>query len=1027
MTLSSICIHRPVLTWVLTISIILFGAISSTFLSVREYPNIDPSIISVSTSYTGASAEVIETQITEPIENAVSSVPGIRAINSTSREGRSAISIEFDLGVDLETAANDVRDKVSGAINDLPTDTNPPNVSKADADAMPIIVMNINSNTRNLLDLTDLAENTFKEALQTIPGVSEINLMGEKQYAMRLWLDPIRLAAYSLTPMDIRNAIRSENIELPAGSIEGDLVELTVQTRSRLETVDEFNSLIIRNVDGRLIQFQDVGWAELGAENLKSVAKGLTGPRVAIGVVPQPGSDHIAIADEFYRRIDVIKKTLPKDIDLTTAYDTTRYIRRAIAEVQETILIAFLLVSLIIFVFLRDWKTTIIPILAIPVSLIGTFALMYFTGFSINVLTLLGLVLAIGLVVDDAIIVLEVIYSKIERGSPPIEAGLSGSKEVYFAIISTTIALIVVFLPIVFMQGFTGRLFKEFGIVIGGAVAISAFVSLTLTPMLSTRLIAANQGHNRLYVATEPYFERLNSIYSHSLGLFLKHRWMSGFIIAFSTLGAWWFMSLLPRELAPLEDRGRLRISSTAPEGTSFELMEKYMDRMLELVRAEVPEAESVIANTAGGWGGGSNAGNMTISLPPGEERARSQDEIAQGLTRKIRSMTDARSFVAQEQTISAGGGGRARFGLPVQYIVLAPSLDKLKEIVQPFFEAATANPVFSAVDINLKFNKPQLTLEIDRVRARSMGVSVSDIAQTLQLTLAGQRYDYFIRNGRQYPVIGQLARTDRNEASDIASIYTRNNTGQLIRMDNLVQIVEQSNPPQLYRFNRMISATFSAGLAPGYTLGDGIDAMDRIADDLLDDTFRTTVAGAARDFKESSSSLLIVFALSLLMTYLVLAAQFESFRDPLIIMLTVPLAIAGALLSLWYFNQSINIFSQIGQIMLIGLVTKNGILIVEFANQRKNLGFSAIEAVRSAAAARFRPILMTNLSTVLGILPIALGIGAGSESRISMGIAVVGGLIFSGGLTLFIIPAVYSLFAKDTGGNLTDGQRSQS
>ncbi len=1013
MTLSSLCIHRPVLTWVLTIAIILFGAISFTYLSVREYPNIDPSIISISTSYTGASAEVIETQITEPLEDAVSSVPGIRAINSTSREGRSGISIEFELGVDLETAANDVRDKVSGAIGDLPADADPPSVAKADADAMPILMININSPSRDLLNLTALAEDTFKEMLQTINGVSEISLMGEKQYAMRLWMDPIRLASYRLTPQDVRNAVNSENVELPAGSIEGDTVELTIGTKSRLETVDEFNDVIIRDDGGRIIRFRDIGWAELGAENLKSISKSLAGPRVAIAVVPQPGSDHIAIADEVYRRIEMIRSGLPDDIELSTVYDSTRYIRRAIAEVRETIVIAFALVAFIIFVFLRDWRTTIIPILAIPVSLVGTFFIMYLAGFSINVLTLLGLVLAIGLVVDDAIIVLEVIYSRIERGADPIDAGVSGSKEVYFAIISTTLALIVVFLPIVFMQGFTGRLFKEFGIVIGGAVAISAFVSLTLTPMLSTRLIAQDQKHNRFHTATEPFFERLNNLYSEALLRFLNLRRTSAIILVAASIGAWFFYSALPRELAPMEDRGRLRISATAPEGTSFEQMEKQMDLLLDIVRKSVPEAASVIASTGGGWGGGSSAGNMTISLVSRELRKRSQDQIARDLTREVRELKDIRAFVSQEQTITAGGGGRARFSLPVQFIVLAPTLDKLKAIVPSFFEQATANPVFSAVDINLKFNKPQLQVEIDRIRARAMGVSVTDIAQTLQLTLAGQRFGYFTRQGRQYPIIGQLVRSNRDEPSDIGSIFTRTRSGQLIQLDNLVQVTEFSNPPQLYRFNRFVSATFSAGLAPGYTLGDGIDAMQRIAKTVLDDSFRTAVAGAARDFTESSSSLVFVFLLSLLMTYLVLAAQFESFRDPLIIMLTVPLAVAGAMISLWYFNQSINIFSQIGQIMLVGLVTKNGILIVEFANQRKAQGYSVEEAVRSAAASRFRPILMTNLATVLGILPIALGIGAGSESRVSMGIAVVGGLIFSGGLTLFIIPAVYAALTK--------------
>jgi multidrug efflux pump len=1014
MSLSSICIKRPVLTVVMTIGIALFGIIGFTFLSVREYPNIDPSIISVSTTYTGANTEVIETQITEPIEEAIGSVQGIRSINSISRSGRSSISIEFELGVDLETAANDVRDKVADAIDALPADADPPVVTKADADASPIIVLNVNSNTRDMLELTEFADNEIKERLQTIPGISEIRLFGEKRYAMRLWMDPIKLAAYSISPLDIRAALLAQNIELPAGSVEGDSVELSVRTHSRLETVEEFNDLIIREENGNLVRMRDIGNAELGPENPKSISKGLNGPRVAAAIIPQPGSNQIAIANEFYKRLDQIRKDEPEDIELTIGFDTTRYISTAISEVKETIFTAFALVTLIIFLFLRDWRTTLIPVFAIPISLIGSFFIMYLAGFSINILTLLGLVLAIGMVVDDAIVVLEVIYSRIEKGADPIEAGMQGSREVFFAIISTTLALIVVFMPIIFLQGFTGRLFKEFGIVIGSAVGISAFVSLTLTPMMSARLIKAREKHNRFYERTEIFFVRLNGIYRNSLSAFLNHRWISFAIISLSAAMAVFFLRFLPQELAPMEDRSRLRVSSTAPEGTSFEAMEKYMDTLLEKLRDNIPEVETIIANTAtGGRTGGANSGNTTITLVPRKDRKRSQEQIADALAPVVRKLNDARTFVSQEQTIAAGGGGPARFGLPIQFIIQSASLSKLKDAVPKFFNKALENQAFSAVDVNLKFNSPEILINIDRERARMLGVSVSDISQTLQLSLAGQRYDYFIRNGKQYQIIGQLARENRDEPVDLSSIFVRNNAGKLIQMSNLIEISEQSNPPQLYRYNRFLAATISAGLAPGYTLGDGLAAMREISKNVLDDTYHTEPAGALRDFIESSSSLLFVFLLSLLLTYLVLAAQFESYRDPIIIMLTVPLAIAGALLSLWYFNQTINIFSQIGQVMLVGLVTKNGILIVEFANQRKASGLSIREAVESAAAARFRPILMTSLSTILGILPVALGLGAGSESRVSMGIAVVGGLLFSGGLTLFVIPAMYTYLSK--------------
>lgn len=1012
MSLSATCIQRPVLTWVLAITIVLFGVIGFTYLGVREYPNVDPAVITVDTSYPGANAEVIESQITAILEEDISAVPGIRTINSSSREGRSSITIEFDLSVDLETAANDVRDKVAGAVGNLPPDADPPRVSKADADAFPIIVVNISSNTRNLLQLSELADKIFKERLQTIPGVAEVRIFGEKRYAMRLWMDPNRLAAYQVTPLDVRDALQAENLELPSGRIEGNDVELTVRTLSRLEAPEEFNNLIIREESGRLVRFSDLGYAELAPENLRQVSKGLAGPRVAVAVVPQPGSNHIAISDAFFRRLDEIKSDLGDDIALSIGWDTTQYIRKSISEVQETIFTAFGLVVLIIFLFLRDWRTTLIPVFAIPISLIGSFFVMYLAGFSINVLTLLGLVLAIGLVVDDAIVVLENIFAKIEDGMNPIEAGLKGSKEVYFAIISTTIALVAVFMPIVFLQGLTGRLFKEFGIVIGGSVAISAFVALTLTPMLSSRMIKAHAHHSWFYRQTEPFFQKLISAYENSLASFMRVRWLGFVAIVFAVGLMLLFGTILPQELAPMEDRSRFRLISTAPEGTSFERMEKYMDSVIDLVRQEVPEADAVIANTSG-WAGGANAGNTTVTLVPPEQRKRTQQQIAEAMSRSVRSLNDARTIVNQEQTIAVGGG-MARFGLPVQYVIQAPNFAKLKEVLPKFMEEANDHPAFSAVDLNLKFNKPELVIAIDRDRARTLGVSVRDVAQTLQLTLSDSRYGYFIKDGKQYQVLGQLTRENRDEPMDLTSIFVRSKSGELVQLDNLVKTYEQSNPPQLFRFNRYIAATVSAGLAPGYTLGDGIKAMDEIAARVLDESFSTTLAGAARDFAESSSSLIFVFILALVLTYLILAAQFESFRDPFIIMFTVPLAVAGALLSLWYFNQTINIFSQIGQIMLIGLVTKNGILIVEFANQRKATGLSVLEAVQSAAVARFRPILMTSLSTILGILPIAMGLGAGSESRVSMGIAVVGGMIFATGLTLYVIPAVYSYFSKE-------------
>jgi len=1011
-SLSSTCINRPILTIVISIAIIVFGVIGFTFLGVREYPNVDPAVITVTTNYAGTNADVIDSQITQRLEEAISSVPGIRTLSSVSRDGTSQITIEFNLNVNLETAANDVRDKVAGALRLLPPDADPPVVSKADANAFPIVVLYISSATRNLMDLTDLADKVLKERLQTIDGVAQVRIFGEKRYSMRLWMDPRKLAAYNVTPGDVRDALNKENVELPSGRIEGNDVELTVRTTSRLVTPQQFNNMILREEKGRILRFSDVGTAMLAPENDRSVSKSLVGPRVALGIYPQPGANNINISDDFNRRVASIRDDLPRDVTLSIAWDTSDYIRKSIVEVRETILTAFLLVVGIIFLFLRDWRTTLIPVLAVPISLIGVFFVMYVCGFSINVLTLLGLVLAIGLVVDDAIVMLENVYSKIETGMNPVDAGHAGSREVFFAIISTTVALIAVFMPIVFLQGLTGRLFKEFGIVVGGSVAISAFVALTLTAMLSARMLKPHAHHSAFYRRTEPYFVRLTDGYRRSLDGFLRRRVLAIPIILAMVVIAGFLLHHIPRELAPIEDRSRLRMTSTAPEGTSFERMDHYMDSIIDLVRRTVPEADGVLANTSG-FAGDANTGNCTVTLVPPNQRRRSQQQIADALAKSVRSMNDARTFVTQEQTISVGGGS-SRFGLPVQYVIEAPNLEKLAGILPAFQDEAQKSPVFSVVDVNLKFNKPELNIEIDRERARTLGVSVADIAQTLQLSLAGQRYGYFIMNGKQYQVIGQLDRADRDSPLDLASIFVRNRDGKLIPLDNVVRSSERSSPPQLFRFDRFMSATVMAGLAPGYTLGDGIKEMDRIAGKVLDPSLHTSLAGASRDFAESSSSLVFVFLLALVLTYLVLAGQFESFRDPLVIMFTVPLALGGALISLWYFDQTVNIFSQIGMIMLIGLVTKNGILIVEFANQRKRAGVPAQEAIRSAAEARLRPILMTSCATILGILPVALGLGAGSGSRVSMGVAVVGGMVFATWLTLYVVPAFYSYLSKD-------------
>lgn len=1008
MSLSSVSIRRPVLAIVMSITIILFGIIGYTYLGVREYPSVDPPIITVSTNYTGANADVIEAQITEPLEEQINGIAGIRSLTSVSRDGRSNITVEFDVSVDLEAAANDVRDRVSRATSRLPQDSDPPTVSKADADATPIVFLNVKSDKRTLLELSDFALNIFKERLQTIPGVSQVVIWGERKYSMRLWMDPAKLAAYNITPLDIRTALNKENIELPSGRIEGDNTELTVRTLGRLSTVEDFSDLIIKEADGIIVRFRDLGTVELYPENDRAMLRRDGIPMVGVVLVPQPGANHIEIADEFYLRIEQIKKDLPPDLELGIGFDVTRYIRNSISEVKETILLAFGLVILIIFLFLRDWRTTLIPIIAIPVSLIGSFFIMYLADFSINILTLLGIVLSIGIVVDDAIVVLENIYKKIEGGMNPFEAGIKGTSEIFFAVISTTIALAAVFLPIMFLKGITGRLFVEFGVVIAGSVIISSFVALTLTPMLSSRLLKTKSKHSWFYNKTEPFFKWIESSYKNYLSAFMEKRWLVFPILAGAFIITYLIGTNLQSELAPIEDRGELRIQSTTPEGTSFEAMDRYMLNMSNLLTDSIKEIASSISVTASGSAGSVNSGFIRLTLTDADTRKKSQQDIAEQITSTLGELSDARSFVIQSQSISTRRGG-----LPVQYIIQSPNFEKLREVVPKFLDEARKDPTFAVVDVDLKFNKPEIVVEIDRTKARDLGISAIDIAQTLQLAYSGQRFGYYVMNGKLYQVIGQVLRENRNKPLDLASIFVRNNRGQLIQLDNVVSLKERSSPPQLYRFNRYVSATVSASLAPGKTIGDGIKAMDNVTDKVLDKTFATALTGSSQDFVESSSSLAFTFILALILIYLTLAAQFESFRDPFIIMFTVPLAIGGAAITLWYFNQTLNIFSEIGLIMLIGLVTKNGILIVEFANQKKASGLQVIEAVKVAASLRLRPILMTSLSTILGTLPIALAIGAGSQSRVSMGIAVIGGLIFSTFLTLFVIPAIYSYLSE--------------
>jgi multidrug efflux pump len=1003
MNISELSIRRPVLATVLTIIILLFGLIGYTTLGVREYPSVDNPIISVTCSYPGANAEVIENQITEPLEQNINGIPGIRSLSSTSQQGQCRITVEFELSVDLETAANDVRDKVSRAQRYLPRDCDPPTVSKADADASPILMVAIQSNTRSLLELSEIADLTVKEQLQTIPDVSSVSIWGEKRYSMRLWLDPVKMAGYGITPVDVKNAINDQNLELPSGSIEGNTMELTLRTMGQMHTAKEFNNIILKEQNGQVVRFSDIGYAELGPADIKSYMKMNGVPMVGVVVIPQPGANHIDIADAVYERMEQMQKDLPDDVEYTYGFDNTRFIRASIAEVESTVYEAFVLVIIIIFLFLRDWRVTLIPCIVIPVSLIGAFFVMYVAGFSINVLTMLAVVLSVGLVVDDAIVMTENIYIRIERGMKPFEAGIEGAKEIFFAIISTTITLAAVFIPIVFMEGTSGRLFREFSFVVAGSVIISSFAALTFTPMLATKLLKHREKQNWFYRKTEPFFEGMNRIYSRSLNAFLRKRVIAipFTIITLVLIGYLW--GEIPAEMAPLEDRSQINIRTRAAEGTSYEYIRDYTEEINTLVDSIVPDAAFVSARVSSG------SGNIQITLKDIKERDYTQMQVAEQISKAIRTHTKARSFVQQQ---SSFGGRRA--SMPVQYVLQAVSIEKLQEVLPEFLAQVYDNPTFQMADVDLKFSSPEMRVTINRDKAGTMGVSVRDIGETLQYGLSGQRMGYFYMNGKQYEILGQINRQQRNQPANIKSIYIRSDKGEMIQLDNLVEFIEAVAPPKLYHYNRFISATISAGLAEGKTIGDGLDEMDKIAANVLDDTFRTALSGDSKEYRESSSSLMFAFILALVLIYLILSAQFESFKDPFIIMLTVPLAIAGALVFMYFGDITMNIFSQIGIIMLIGLVAKNGILIVEFANQKQEAGEDKMQAIRDAALQRLRPILMTSASTILGLLPLAFASGEGANQRIAMGVAVVGGMLVSTFLTMYIVPAIYSYISTN-------------
>jgi multidrug efflux pump len=1010
MKLSDISIQRPVFATVMSIAILLFGIISFTQLPVREYPDIDPPVISVVSLYRGASSNVVETEITDLLEEQFATLEGVKTITSSSKEGGSVITIEFELNRDVNEAANDVRDRVSRVRGTLPQEIDDPVISKVDANAQAIVWLALSSTRHSGLELSDFADRVLKERIQRMPGVGSVIIGGERRYAMRIWLDPLRMASHGLSAQDIENTVRSENAEIPGGRVEGVQREFAVRTRGDLDTPEQFGAIILSQKGNDIVRLRDVADVKVGAEDERTMARWKGQLAVGLGIVKQSKASTVDVASEIIGKLQELKKLLPEGMKLDVAFDSSEFIKESISEVEQTLLIALILVVLVVLAFLKSFRATIIPSIAIPISIIGALAAVYFAGFTINILTLLGLVLAIGLVVDDAIVVLENIYRHMEMGKTRWQAAIDGSKEIGFAIISTTIALVAVFIPLAFLSGNVGRLFNEFGIAVAVAVLISGFVALTLTPMISSQILRPLHGvkHNWASRSFDSFFEWLNKVYEKLLRWTIRHRLIviSGGIAAM--IIGFFLFKLLPSELVPVEDRGVAFGIVIAPEGSTLEYTDTYVKQIEQRI-LNVPEVQGLFTATGLSFGGPGSVTNgfMFLKLKSRGERKKSQQQIVQELFPQLISIPGVLAFVINPPSLGNSFNS-------VQYVLQADSYEELSQGVGIMMGEASKLGYLINMDSDLRLNKPQLDIDIDRERASHLGVSVTEIGSTLETLLGGRKVTDFKRGGKQYDVILQMKPEYRATPEAIQNIYIKS-TGGLVQLANVIKVKNTVAPKELNHYNRVRSATISASLAPGVTLGKALDDLDRIALEKLPPAIKHDYAGESLEYKSSSSALYVMFILAILFIYLVLSAQFESFIHPFTILLSVPLAIFGALLTLFIFGQSLNIYSQIGLIMLIGLVTKNSILIVEFANQQSEQGSPFTEAVINSALIRLRPILMTSFATIFGILPIAIGLGAGAESRQPLGLAVVGGMFFSTFLTLLIVPVVYTLLARFT------------
>ncbi|MGD8395391.1 MAG: efflux RND transporter permease subunit [Candidatus Eiseniibacteriota bacterium] len=1012
MKLSEISIRRPVLATVMSLVIVLFGVIGFTRLPVREYPDIDPPIVSITTFYRGASPGVVETEITDVLEEQLATIEGVRTIESSSREQGSVISVEFELNRDVDEAANDVRDRVSRVRGQLPREADDPIVAKVDTNAQPIFWIGLSSDVHSTLELSDIADRILKERLQRLPGVGNVFIGAERRYAMRVWLDPQRMAAHGLTTQQVERAIQLANAEIPAGRVEGEGREFSVRTRGELKTAEEFGAIIIDERDGYKVQLRDIADVAVGAEDERSIARYNGRPAVGLGIIKQTKASTLEVAAAVRDVLPEMRAGLPEGMRLDVAYDSSVFIQESVTQVSHTIMIATLLVVLVVFAFLKSFRATIIPAVAIPVSIIGAFAVIFFLGYTINILTLLALVLAIGLVVDDAIVMLENVFRHMEMGKPRRRAAFDGAGEIGFAIIATTVALVAVFIPVAFLTGTVGRLFNEFGLSLAFAVVISTFVALSLTPMLCSIMLKPLHGGGKGWASRsfDAFFAFLDRIYHATLRFVLDRPWtviVGGLVLVGVAVG---IFRLLPSELVPTEDRGVSFGVVIAPEGATLEYTDRYM-RELESILLPLPERRALFSAIGLGFGGPGRVTNgfVFLNLKPRSERKKSQQQIVAELFPRTFAIPGVLAFMINPPSL----GGRFSSS-PVEYVLQADSYEELGQAMGVMMAKASELGYLINLDSDLRLNKPELSIEIDRERAAGLGVSVTDIGTTLETMLGGRVVSQYKRGSKQYDVIVQVRPAQRATPEIIDELYLRGDGG-LVQMANVVNVVETVGPKELNHFNRVRSATITANLAPGVSLGQALGDLDRIARDDLPPGIRTALAGQSREFRESSSKLYVMFVLAIVFIFLVLSAQFESFIHPLTILLSVPLAVVGALFCLLIFGQSLNIYSQIGLIMLIGLVAKNAILIVEFSNQLRRKGRNVREAVIEAARIRLRPILMTSFATIFGVLPIALGIGAGGEARQPLGIAVVGGMFFSTMLTLVLVPVVYALMSRFT------------